>query len=99
MSLKPLNPIVATLVVSTGFWGDAQNGFDGEIHITRMGILLTWVIMLATLAVITLSWGEPAATGRRRQTQVPVHAMHEAGRDRPAQFAQQAAGLRLMLAV
>ena len=57
--------IVATLVVSTGFWGDPQDGFAGEIHISRMGILLTWIIMLSALAVITLSWGEPAATGRR----------------------------------
>ena len=57
--------IVATLVVATGLWGDSQYGFAGEIHMSRMGILLTWIIMISALAVIALSWGEPAGAGRR----------------------------------
>ena len=57
--------IIATLAVVTGFWGDSQYGFAGEIHMSRLGILLTWIIMLSALAVIVLSWGEPSATGRR----------------------------------
>ena len=60
-----LGGIVATLVITVFQWGDRQVAFSGELRIDRFGLLMTWIILLSTIAVILFSWGEPSAAGRR----------------------------------
>ncbi len=59
--------VAATLASITFLWGESRVGFAGEIHLSRMSLLLTGIILLATAAVILLSWGEPAGAGRRAE--------------------------------
>lgn len=57
--------ILLTLIMTVALWGDRQEAFHGNIRADRLGLLLTWVIMLSALGTLALSWREPAATGRR----------------------------------
>jgi NADH-quinone oxidoreductase subunit N len=57
--------IVATLAITVAQWGERQIAFYGELRIDRFSLLMTWIILLATVAALLLAWGEPAAAGRR----------------------------------
>ncbi len=54
-----------TLLMLIAMWDRPQSGFEGEIRLTHMGLLMSGIILVATLATIALSWGEPAGAGRR----------------------------------
>ena len=54
-----------TLITLIAMWDRPQSGFEGEIRLTHMSMLMSGIILVATLATIALSWGEPAGAGRR----------------------------------
>ena len=54
-----------TLITLIAMWDRPQSGFAGEIRLTHMSMLMSGIILVATLATIALSWGEPAGAGRR----------------------------------
>lgn len=57
--------VVAAMGIAAAQWGEQQVAFAGELRIDRFGLLIAWVILLATAATILLAWGEPSAAGRR----------------------------------
>jgi len=54
-----------SLLTLIAMWDRPQSGFEGEIRLDHMGLLMSGIILVATLATIALSWGEPAGAGRR----------------------------------
>ncbi|NDH54602.1 MAG: hypothetical protein EBY24_22105, partial [Betaproteobacteria bacterium] len=46
-----------TLITLIAMWDRPQSGFEGEIRLNHMGLLMSGIILVATLATIALSWG------------------------------------------
>ncbi len=57
--------LAATVAIAVAQWGERQTAFSGELRVDRFGLLLAILIVIAAGATILLSWGEPAAAGRR----------------------------------